>query len=153
MEVGNTPARKTIEELENELSQAQQALAELDKAQAKKPVHTLPGGKTGEAALLMRLQRNDAQLITWRAEIACIDAIAEQNQTEFDALRTATKEAEQQLKLSREALTAAQNKAGRFEQRMKLNRERRNQLNIKIQDLNSEQTSPMGNVGRSLMRA
>ena len=150
MAAGNTP---TIEQLENELSQAQQALAELDKAQAKKPVHTLPGGKTGEAALLMRLQRNDAQLITWRAEIACIDAIAEQNRAEFSTLRTAAAEAEQQLQLAKEALTAAQNKAGRFEQRMRINRERRNQLNIKIQDLNSEQTSPMGNVGRSLMKA
>jgi len=90
-------------------------------------------------------------MVVWRAEMACIDAIAEQNRAVFADLRTATKHAEQQLKLAQEALIAAQNKGGRFESRMKLNRERSNWLNIQIQDMHAVQTSPMGNVGRSLM--
>lgn len=126
---------KTIEELEIALARAQQALAELDRTQAKTPAHTLPGGKNGEAAAQMRYARQAAQLAILRIEANCLDAMEGNYQAEFDALRNDIAQAEQQLKLAKEALVTAHNKAARFEQRTKANRDRRNQLSIRIADL------------------
>lgn len=125
---------QTIEELENALSQAQRALAELDKVRA---------GKHGEAAVTLRQRRHEAQQAVWQAEIVCIDAIAEQDSREIDALRLATQEADEAFQRARDALSTAQSRQRRCELRMASNRERRAQLTVRLMDLGIVERSPI----------
>lgn len=117
---------QAIEELENALSQAQRTLAELDKVRA---------GRRGESAADLSRRRLEAQQLCWQAEMACIDAIAEQDRQAIDALRLATQEAEVEAQRSVDAFATAQSRQRRAEHRMRANRDRRTQLTIRLMDL------------------
>lgn len=150
----------SIEQLETEADNAASALDALTEELRTIGKKIQLAGKAGDGAKLLELrQRYDAlptliSAATFTAlntEIAVLDAYGEQGAPQTAADRLEVAQAQQTVKDAQQALLVVSQRAGRHDTRMRMNRERRGQLQRRLEDLAGELSQKPGKIVRSLL--
>lgn len=150
----------SIEELERAVDEANAELDALTEEQRMIPAKLMRAGKVGDAAGVLALrQRLDdlpahisaATIAALSAEIACLDAYQAQGEPQTAQYRLEVAAAQEVVKQAQQALLVISQKAGRFDIRQRSNRERRGQLQRRLEDLTSSLGRNPGQAMRNLI--